>query len=586
MHKTRNVIKLKKIKRPLVVAAIGYIIGIILGLYLKTNMALLYFIIAVIAIYFLMTPRKVKKLNIYSPRRYIRYFKILITKSTLFLFMIFLFISYLIIQIKEKEYADVYEMEGNVKVQGIIVSEKIKKDYYSRYIIKVENLKFYLQVDENENLEYGDYVEVNAEYVKPEPQENYGGYSYQNYLKSQNIYGTLKVKNINVLAHEKANKIFMIANTIKNKAKENVYKIFISDEAEMINGLILGDTSNLSDKIKEDFQIVSISHILAISGTHITYIITGATIFLNKFLGRKKSKYIIILILIFYMLITGNSPSILRAIICGIVLITAKLLYRKNDTWTSMALSLLLILIYNPYLISNAGLQLSYFGALGIIIFLDKIHLPSKKKKLKESKIISGIKNIVSITIAAQIFIMPLIIYHFNTFSVYFLISNFFAGLVSEPLIILGFTTILISFISIPLASLIAIPVKWGIEYLILVSKMSNLPLAKIYVPTPKISHVLIYLLIPIIIKFLYEVYSLKKDTNTKRRIRNMIALYKYKYFTKMRLLTVIIMIAVIFTFKIIPNRLKIHFVDVDQGDCTFIVTPRNKTVLVDRWRK
>ena len=286
------------------------------------------------------------------------------------------------------------------------------------------------------------------------------------------------------------------------------------------------------------------------------------------------------------MLITGNSPSILRAIICGIVLITAKLLYRKNDTWTSMALSLLLILIYNPYLISNAGLQLSYFGALGIIIFLDKIHLPSKKKKLKESKIISGIKNIVSITIAAQIFIMPLIIYHFNTFSVYFLISNFFAGLVSEPLIILGFTTILISFISIHLASLIAIPVKWGIEYLILVSKMSNLPLAKIYVPTPKISHVLIYLLIPIIIKFLYEVYSLKKDTNTKRRIRNMIALYKYKYFTKMRLLTVIILIAVIFTFKIIPNRLKIHFVDVDQGDCTFIVTPRNKTVLVDRWRK
>ena len=201
--------------------------------------------------------------------------------------MIFLFISYLIIQIKEKEYDDVYEMEGNVKAQGIIVSEKIKKDYYNRYIIKVENLKFYLQVDENENLEYGDYVEVNAEYVKPEPQENYGGYSYQNYLKSQNIYGTLKVKNINVLAHKKANKIFMIANTIKNKAKENVYKIFKSDEAEMINGLILGDTSNLSDKIKEDFQIVSISHILAISGTHITYIITGATIFLNKFLGRK-----------------------------------------------------------------------------------------------------------------------------------------------------------------------------------------------------------------------------------------------------------------------------------------------------------
>ena len=291
---------MKKIKRPLVVATIGYMIGIILGLYLKINMALLYFSIVVIVIYFLTKSRKVKKLNIYSPRRYLRYIKILITKSTLFLFIIFLFISYLIIQIKEKKYADVYAQEGNVKVQGIIVGDRVEKDYYNRYIIKVKDLMFYLQVDgktlQNSNyvetheqtLQYGDYVELDAEYIKPEAQENYKGFSYQDYLKSQDIYGTLKAKKIKMLTKQKANKIFMFANKAKNKAKENIYKIFKSNEAEMINGLILGDTSNLDDEIKENFQIASISHILAISGTHITYIIVGTTKVLNNCLERKK----------------------------------------------------------------------------------------------------------------------------------------------------------------------------------------------------------------------------------------------------------------------------------------------------------
>ena len=194
------------------------------------------------------------------------------------------------------------------------------------------------------------------------------------------------------------------------------------------------------------------------------------------------------------MLITGNSPSILRAIIGGIVLISSKLFYRKNDIWTTLAFSLLLILAYNPYLISNAGLQLSYLGAIGIIVFnkfiiqlLNKIHLSIKRKKAEESKFIEGIKKMFSITISAQILIMPVIIYHFNMFSAYFLVSNFLAELVSGPVIMLGFVCVLISFFSIQLASLIAVPVKFGVEYLILVSKISDLPFAKIYFPTPKL---------------------------------------------------------------------------------------------------
>lgn len=593
-------------KRPILVAIIGYIIGILWGLYFKINIVPFHFII--IALYFLYKKISCQKnkFELISIKRYIRYINLIIKPYVIIIFIIFSIISNFIIKIQESEYEEVYKNEGDIgNIVCVVESNKEEKEYYVRYKIKVEKSdsikefeqkSFYIQLKKNnsENLEYGDIIRISGKYIKPEVQRNYGGFDYQKYLKTKKIYGTISVSNIEILENRRANIFMMIANDISLNIKNNINKVLKKEMAEILKGLLLGDSSNIEEDIKENFRNASMSHILAISGMHIGYVIMGVTKLLNKKIGKKSTKIVLIIILKIYMFITGFSPSIIRATIMGILLIASNLVHRKNDIWTSIAVSLFVILIYNPYLIMNIGLQLSYLGTVGIIVFkksifqiLDNIKLKKnkyKKESQRKTKIIGKIKEILSVSISAQITILPIMLYHFNTFSSYFILSNFFISIIIGPIIILGFIFIILSFISISLSHVISIFLEIGLRILIFISNIGMLPFSKIYIATPSALNICIYFIMTITIKHLYLIYHSKQVTMTQKRIRNLISLFKYKIRLKKKkyIALIVSILSVIIIFNQIPKDLKIHFVDVGQGDCTFIITPKNKTILID----
>ena len=126
------------------------------------------------------------------------------------------------------------------------------------------------------------------------------------------------------------------------------------------------------------------SHILAISGMHVSYLLIGIRVLFNKSLGKRKTSIISIVFLIFYMFLTNFSPSITRAGVMSILLLFSKLVYRNNDTYTSLSLALLTILAYNPFLINNLGLQLSFGGVLGIVLLNKNVSELLKIKKFKD----------------------------------------------------------------------------------------------------------------------------------------------------------------------------------------------------------
>ena len=194
---------------------------------------------------------------------------------------------------------------------------------------------------------------------------------------------------------------------------------------------MIGDTEEIEEELKENFRISNISHVLAVSGMHVTYIIIGINLLFKTKLGKRKLNFIIIIVLIFYMFITGFSASIVRAAIMAILIIGSKIMYRKNDVWNSIAISLFCILIYNPFLITSMGLQFflfrnnwNYCFYKNIYVVLENIKITSKKLKYeinkKDTKAIEKIKNILAVTISAQLSIMPIMIYHTNLFSIYF----------------------------------------------------------------------------------------------------------------------------------------------------------------------
>lgn len=114
------------------------------------------------------------------------------------------------------------------------------------------------------------------------------------------------------------------------------------------------------------------------------------------------------------------------------------------------------------------------------------------------------------------------------------------------------------------------------------------MPFSKIYIVTPKIFSILIIYIFLIILNYIYKIYHDRNPSNTKIRFRNLIALYKYQFIQnkvkyKKRIVTILLLIILFFSiFCFFPKDLKIYFVDVGQGDCTFIVTPKNKTILID----
>ena len=111
-----------------------------------------------------------------------------------------------------------------------------------------------------------------------------------------------------------------------------------------------------------------------------------------------------------------------------------------------------------------------------------------------------------------------------------------------------------------------------------------KLPFAEIYLPTPSVFFIIIYYISILVFRFIYNIYCETNLNQTQIRVKNLIALFKY-LFNKRKvfyLKIIIIFLLLLLSVNLIPGKLKIHFVDVGQGDCSFIITPNNKTILLD----
>ena len=576
--------------RPIFIVVIGYIIGIIWGLYFKISIVPFY--ILLILIYLIINlPYSKKKFRIFSIKRYFRYIKLIFKTNIILTIIISSFISNTIIKFHENKYDNSFKDEQKLEFTAIVVSNKQEKEYYNRYKVGYNGKYLYISVAKNIELNYGDKVQIKGEFQEPQTSRNYKGFNYKQYLKTQKIYGTVKVSSIKVLEKKCANKLLQFSNSIYLKIKDNIETTYSQNISPVILGVMLGDTEQIDENLKDDFSKSNISHVLAVSGMHISYIIILITSSTQKILGKRKSKIIASIVLIFYMIITGFSVSVVRASIMGILSCMAFVVYRKSDTLNNISIAALITLINNPYSIISVSFVLTYGGTLGIIYFepivekiIKNIKVKNRKWKyvfLRIQRKCEKIIEIMSVSISAQIVIAPIMIINFNTIGIGFLLTNLLLSLVIGIIVIGGFIQILVSFISInaglALAKLVQIP-TYG---LLLISKID---LGNFKVVTPDLYQIILYYLIICISRHFYIIFHLKNFNSTQKRIKNIIYLIKYKlrpYLKK--ILTILLgVVVVIFVISKIPHNLEIYFIDVGQGDSTLIVTPENKTILID----
>lgn len=566
--------------RPIVAITIGYIIGIILGLYCKISIVLLY--VFCFIIYLALIKPHTKKFKLISIRRYFRYIKILITKKVLFLIILISIISNTITFYQNYKFQKTMENLSGKQIQseGIIISNKKEKKYRDIYLIKIQNKKYYLNIKKSEeiNLDYGDRINLIGDFMSPEIQRNYRGFDYKNYLKTQGIYGNIEVKNIIKVKKSMDRVDIFIFKRIQNFL--NVIKKIFKDNfdgriSNIIIGILLGDTDEIEPDIKENFSESNISHILAVSGMHVGFVILFCNLTFSKIIGKRKTCIITIMVLILYMFLTGLSPSVVRASIMACLMLFSKLIYRKSDVWTNISISLLILLIHNPFFIQNISLMLSYIGTIGILTYSMNFKQYNK------------IKDMIALTLSVTIFLIPILSIYFNKIPIFSLLISVLVGIVVLPIFILGIIFIICNkapffiknFIKKFLAFLVIILLK-------LADFGAKIPLNKIYVVMPNSFEILIYYLIIFILIFLLYIFKSKRKQNTvfNRRFKNLFNLLKFRYRQNKRKVISIFLITAIFflIIIIIPKDLRIYFIDVGQGDSCLIITPHNKKILID----
>jgi competence protein ComEC len=340
--------------------------------------------------------------------------------------------------------SDYFAKRDFTQIRAIIDNEPQQTNDILRFEVKVKNgylnqkrfiatgkLLIALKVDSIYpiQLKYGDELLMSVDYQPVEPPYNPNEFDFKAWLASKNIYHQtfIRQEQLVKLAEDKGNPIIAYALEVRQKQVATYRKLIKDDEAFAVaSTLILGYRADLSNETLAAYSKTGTIHALSVSGMHVGIIYLFLNWFLS-FLNRHKFGILLKLVLIisliwYYSLLTGFSPSVLRSAIMLSVFVFAKSLKRSTNSYNIICFTAFCLLVYNPFLLWDVGFQLSFLAVFGLIYLQPKIY-----RKLYFKNIIADKTWVaIAMSLAAQIATLPLSIYYFHQFPVYFIISNLF----------------------------------------------------------------------------------------------------------------------------------------------------------------
>jgi competence protein ComEC len=300
---------------------------------------------------------------------------------------------------------------------------------------------------------YGDELLIPAKYTSIDPQFNPAEFNYKQYLAHQNIYKQAFVDEhqLIVFKQDAGNPIVAYALKLRRRLVEQFRQYMHNPQAVSVaSTLILGYKAELDGQVLSAYSETGTIHVLSVSGAHVAIIFWIVNLlfgFLDGYRHGKTIKAIIVIgIIWWYALLTGLSPAVCRAAVMISFVIIGKTYYQRINTLNVLAASAMLLLLIDPFLLTDAGFQLSYLAVAGLIVFQPIVYgwLDIENKWLDK------IWLLCSASIAAQAITFPLSAYYFHQFPVYFLVSNLFILLPSFIIMCAGMVFLLTAQPGIP----------------------------------------------------------------------------------------------------------------------------------------
>jgi len=331
-----------------------------------------------------------------------------------------------------------------IKIEGTILSEPQKWEKGFKYSFQLKNRKekILLFTRSQPIFHYGDHLILKGKLREPSKEDN-----YNYFLAKEGILATMFFPEIEFLKTNPPSFLISMILSFKSKLKEIIDSAFSGFKNELLKAIILGEKYELSEGIKDKLNSSGLRHLTAVSGMHMTIL---SFIFLSffNFLGfsRRMALIFSIFFVLFFIAFFGFYPSVIRAGIMNIFYFSALFFGRLPYSFYPLFLAGFLMLFQNPLILKfDLGFQLSFLAMIGIVFFSSFF---KEKMKIIPDLPFFPLRDVISLSLSAQIFTLPLQVFNFGYFSIVGILANILAVPLLPFLIVSAFLFLFFSLFS------------------------------------------------------------------------------------------------------------------------------------------
>lgn len=308
---------------------------------------------------------------------------------------------------------------------GVVIDEPEIRENNVKFKTKIEDsgekINILITTSFNQDIKYGDKLNIIGKLKKPENFITDQGkdFDYVNYLRKDGIFYLINYPKIELVSNGHGNFIKSFLFEVKEKFLGKVNSNISEPESLLMGGLILGEKASFSDDLRTSFINTGTIHIVALSGYNVT-IVAEWIMKLFSYFPRNFGIGMGIFVIILFVLMTGASSTAIRAGIMAILVLVARATGRNYDVARALTLAGVFMILYNPFtLIYDVSFQLSFIATVAVIFYTPKI-----EKYFSWVPKTFQLRDIVSVTSAAYIFVTPFILYKMGNLSLVALPAN------------------------------------------------------------------------------------------------------------------------------------------------------------------